>query len=112
MRIIHMSDLHLTSDKHPIWGVDTYEHFVKTLNSIDSIPNIDCIVVSGDIADDGNLLTYQYADDMLNSLSIPVLWCPGPFFHSSCQGELGGNCSRVTAGQNRPHVIFNYYKRK
>lgn len=77
MRIIHMSDLHLTSDKHPIWGVDTYEHFVKALNSIGSIPNIDCIVVSGDIADDGNLLTYQYADDMLNSLSIPVLWCPG-----------------------------------
>ena len=27
-----------------------------------------------------------------------------PFFHSSCQGELGGNCSRVTAGQNRPHL--------
>ena len=73
MRIIHMSDLHLTSDKHPIWGVDTYEHFVKALNSIGSIPNIDCIVVSGDIADDGNLLTYQYADDMLNSLSIPVV---------------------------------------
>ena len=77
MRIIHMSDLHLTSDKHPIWGVDTYKQFVKALNSIGSIPNIDCIVVSGDIADDGNLLTYQYADDMLNSLSIPVLWCPG-----------------------------------
>ena len=66
MRIIHMSDLHLTSDKHPIWGVDTYEKFTKALNSIGSIPNIDCIVVSGDIADDGNLLTYQYADDMLN----------------------------------------------
>ena len=77
MKIIHMSDLHLTSDKHPIWGVDTYEQFTKALNSIGSIPNIDCIVVSGDIADDGNLLTYQYADDMLNSLSIPVLWCPG-----------------------------------
>ena len=77
MRIIHMSDLHLTSDKHPIWGVDTYKQFVKALNSIGSIPNIDCIVVSGDIADDGNLLTYQYADDMLNSFSVPVLWCPG-----------------------------------
>ena len=77
MRIIHMSDLHLTSDKYPIWGVDTYEQFTKALNSIGSIPNIDCIVVSGDKADDGNLLTYQYADDMLNSLSIPVLWCPG-----------------------------------
>lgn len=77
MRIIHMSDLHLTSDKHPIWGVDTYKQFAKALEKIGSIPNIDCIVVSGDIADDGNYQTYQYADDMLNSLSIPVLWCPG-----------------------------------
>jgi Icc protein len=72
-----MSDLHLTSDKHPIWGVDTYKQFAKALEKIGSIPNIDCIVVSGDIADDGNYQTYQYADDMLNSLSIPVLWCPG-----------------------------------
>lgn len=77
MRIIHMSDLHLTSDKHPIWGVDTYKQFVKALNSIGSIHDVDCIVVSGDIADDGNLLTYQYADELLNSFSIPVLWCPG-----------------------------------
>lgn len=77
MRIIHISDLHLTSDKHPIWGVDTYKQFTKAIEIIGNTPDIDCIVVSGDIADDGNLETYQYADDMLNSLSIPVLWCPG-----------------------------------
>lgn len=77
MRIIHMSDLHLTSDKHPIWGVDTYKQFAKALEKVEKISNIDCIVVSGDIADDGNLQTYQYADYMLNSLSIPILWCPG-----------------------------------
>ena len=62
--------LHLTSDKHPIWGVDTYKQFVKALNLIGSIHDVDCIVVSGDIVDDGNLLTYQYADDMLNSFSF------------------------------------------
>lgn len=77
MRIIHMSDLHLTADRHPIWGIDTYKQFCKALDCIKNIPNIDCIVVSGDIADDGDSLTYQYADDMLNSLSMPVLWCPG-----------------------------------
>lgn len=72
-----MSDLHLTADKHPIWEIDTYKQFCKALDCIKNIPNVDCIVVSGDIADDGDFLTYQYAADMLNSLSIPVLWCPG-----------------------------------
>ena len=37
-------------------------------------------------------------------LSSLVLAQGSPFFHSSRQGELGGNCSRVTAGQNRPHL--------
>jgi len=72
-----MSDLHLTADKHPIWGVDTHKQFCKALDCIKNIPNIDCVVVSGDIADDGIFFTYQYADDMLNSLYTPVLWCPG-----------------------------------
>ena len=77
MRIIHMSDLHLTSDKRHIWGVDTFGHFVKALDRIANIANVDCIVISGDIADDGDLSTYQYADKMLNMLNVPVLWCPG-----------------------------------
>jgi len=77
MRIIHMSDLHLTSDRQSIWGVDTYKQFSKSLNLIKDIHNVDCVVVSGDIADDGNITTYQYADDMLSSLSIPIFWCPG-----------------------------------
>ena len=34
----------------------------------------------------------------------PLLALGSPVFHSSCQGELRGNCSRVTAGQNRPHL--------
>ncbi len=77
LRIIQMSDLHLTSDKHPIWGVDTYKQFQKALGKIESIPHVDCVVVSGDIADDGKIQTYQYADNMLDMLSLPVLWCPG-----------------------------------
>lgn len=77
MRIIHISDLHLTSDKHSIWGIDTYGQFVKAIAVIQNIPNVDVVVVSGDVADDGDLSTYQYADDMLSSLSLPVLWCPG-----------------------------------
>ena len=45
------------------------------------------------------LLTYD------GEFRLPLVLAQGsPFFHSSCQGELGGNCSRVTAGQNRPHL--------
>ena len=45
------------------------------------------------------LLTYD------GEFRLPLVLAQGsPFFHSSRQGELGGNCSRVTAGQNRPHL--------
>ena len=45
------------------------------------------------------LLTYD------GEFRLPLLLAQGsPFFHSSCQGELGGNCPRVTAVQNRPHL--------
>ena len=36
---------------------------------------------------------------------FPLLLAQGsPFFHLSCQGELGGNCSQVTKGHCHPRA--------
>lgn len=105
MRIIHMSDLHLTSDRHQIWGVDTFRHFVKALDRIANITNVDCIVVSGDIADDGDLLTYQYADEMLNTLDVPVLWCPGNHDNINTFFKFGQNSKSIISS---PQVIKGF----
>lgn len=77
MNIIHMSDLHLTADKKTIWGVNTYSQFMKALKKIQSIGNIDCIIVTGDIANDGKLETYNYANHKFAELGVPTFWCYG-----------------------------------
>lgn len=72
-----MSDLHLTADKSMIWGVDTYNQFEKALRKIQSMNDIECIIVTGDIADDGKTETYIYADNKFKELGIPTFWCYG-----------------------------------
>jgi Icc protein len=39
--------------------------------------NIDVILVTGDISDDGSEWTYQYSDRLYSTLGIPTLCCPG-----------------------------------
>ena len=72
-----MSDLHLTKGGCPIWETNTMEHFNKSIEIIRGMHNIDAIVVTGDISDDGSEWTYQYADRLFSSLGIPTYCCPG-----------------------------------
>lgn len=88
MRIVHMSDLHLTKDGCPIWETNTMEHFNQSIDIIRGIQNIDAILVTGDISDDGSERTYQYADRLFSSLGIPTLCCPGN--HDSLKMMLEG----------------------
>lgn len=77
MRIIHMSDLHLTKDGIPIWETNTMDYFNKSIEIICGMKDIDAIVVTGDISNDGSEWTYQYADRLFSTLGIPTLCCPG-----------------------------------
>ena len=77
MRIIHMSDLHLTKDGGPIWETNTMEHFNQSIDIIRGLQKIDAILVTGDVSDDGSEWTYQYADRLFSTLGIPTLCCPG-----------------------------------
>lgn len=88
MRIVHMSDQHLTKDGCPIWETNTMEHFNQSIDIIRGIQNIDAILVTGDISDDGSERTYQYADRLFSSLGIPTLCCPGN--HDSLKMMLEG----------------------
>lgn len=72
-----MSDLHLTMGGIPIWETNTIEHFNKSLEIIRAMQNVDAIVVTGDISNDGSEWTYQYADRLFSSLGIPTYCCPG-----------------------------------
>ena len=47
MRIVHISDIHLTENGTEIWGVNTLEHFQKAIHKIKEMDGLDGIIVSG-----------------------------------------------------------------
>lgn len=77
MRILHISDIHLTEQGVPIWGVNTMEHFHKLVDGIKAHPNIDAIIISGDLSNDGTRWTYEYADGAFSQLGVPTYLCMG-----------------------------------
>ncbi len=77
MKIIHMSDLHLTRDGSPIWGEYTHKNFARAIKQIKRTQDIDAIIVSGDISDDGSMESYEFADKLFSQTDIPTYWCLG-----------------------------------
>lgn len=104
MRIIHVSDIHLENQGKIIWGVDTKEHFDTAIKKIRYMNDIDAIIISGDLSNDGSTWAYKYIDMALANINIPVFCCPGnhddleefyhgynPLFYKICDSfELGG----------------------
>lgn len=77
MRILLLSDLHITENGNSIWETYTFSHFQKAFQIISSIKNIEAIVVSGDIADMGSRWAYDFVHKKLLSLGLPVYYVPG-----------------------------------
>lgn len=77
IRILHISDIHLTNQGESIWGVNTMEHFHKLVEEIKSLPNINAIIISGDLSNDGSRWSYEYADSVFSQLGIPTYVCMG-----------------------------------
>lgn len=77
MRIVHISDLHITDHGHDIWNVNTYVNFRLAVEKIKQLNDIDAVIISGDLSNDGSLWSYQQIDEMLSEIGIPTFCCPG-----------------------------------
>ncbi|HJH59804.1 MAG TPA: metallophosphoesterase [Bacteroidetes bacterium] len=128
MKLIHISDIHLTENGNEIWGVSTFNHFCKTIQKIKDLDGIDVIVVSGDLSDDGSRWTYEYIDKAFSEIGIPTFCCPGnhdnlsefyhgykPEFYKTCKAfELCGwnfiMLNSAVAGMSRgffkPEILY------
>ena len=87
MRLIHLSDLHITDCGKPIWDTNVVSHFEMMLDKIKQVKDVDAIIVTGDISNDGSPWSYDYVFKSFDALGVPVLCCPGnhdslPSFHS------------------------------
>ena len=77
MKIVHLSDLHITKDGVEIWGTNTLSHFQQAIDVISQIDDIDAIIVTGDLSNDGSNWSYTYIHNCLKKLGVPVFCCPG-----------------------------------
>lgn len=71
-KIIHISDLHIDSKNSIIYGVNPIENLKKIIEIIKNIHNIDYVIASGDISNDGTEKSYYLADELLCSIGLPV----------------------------------------
>jgi len=72
-----MSDLHLSADGRPVWEENSKRKFLSAIAIIKKMQDIDAIIVSGDISNDGSLASYIFADHVFADLNIPTYWCAG-----------------------------------
>jgi len=76
--IIQITDPHLTRHNNTeIKSCNTNSSFERVLQNVVSNEQIDFIIVSGDISDDGSRESYQFYKNTLESLKKPFVSIPG-----------------------------------
>tara|TARA_B100000575_G_scaffold84827_1_gene66996 strand:- start:167 stop:1000 length:834 start_codon:yes stop_codon:yes gene_type:complete len=82
VKLIQLSDLHLVPPgKLTSKVLDTNSILEETINEIlrkkDYFGKIECLVVTGDVSDDGSIESYLSAHEKLIKLNVPFLVIPG-----------------------------------
>lgn len=80
LRLLHLTDPHLFADEsRELYGVRTSATFETTLKQAleDARERPDALLITGDIADDGQAATYERFRSIMSSLDLPVLCVPG-----------------------------------
>jgi 3',5'-cyclic AMP phosphodiesterase CpdA len=74
MRIVHLSDLHLTSSPSKLThGVNPYTHLAAAVAALrKQVPAPDLVVLGGDLLEDGEHSSYQAVLDLFKDLQVPV----------------------------------------
>ncbi|KZM48664.1 phosphodiesterase [Labrenzia sp. OB1] len=78
MKLIQLTDIHLTTPGQTIADRDPNENFKKALNhALSSHPDADRIVITGDLSDWGEKSDYERLKAILSNVRIPVSLCIG-----------------------------------
>lgn len=77
-RIIQLSDIHLLSNEAgELLGVNTQESFKAVRGLIEQEKEIDFLLLSGDLTQDGSEKAYTKLAELIKPLQKPAYWVPG-----------------------------------
>ena len=92
--LVQLSDSHLFAEEDgKLLGMDTCDSLAKVIERVQTEqPQIDLILASGDLSQDGSLASYQRFRDLSAQLNAPTRWFPGnhdelPAMQQACAGS-------------------------
>ena len=78
MKIVHITDIHMPFAKEEyLYGVNPYQNLTRIVNDISVQKDIDCILITGDIAHKGEYESYLSVDELFRNINAPVYWLQG-----------------------------------
>ena len=109
MRILHLSDTHLTEASGLDGdGVDTRESLRRILDDCSRLPDLDAVVVTGDVADDGSRAAYTDALRLVGGFAgrrrIPTIFSTGNHDDRTRFAAVLGSGHVDADGRDRPDV--------
>ncbi len=82
MKFIHITDTHLVNPGHKLHGLDPAARFAPCIDSINALHgDAECCVISGDLADAGELAAYQFLSDQISRCRVPCYLMIGNHDH-------------------------------
>ena len=99
MLLAHVSDIHIGQDFRGDGGARALARTRKVIDYLNAVPgDLDGVLVTGDLADHGTPAEYEIVRELLGTLRVPVLICPGN--HDERRGEAS-MCDRDPCQQGR-----------
>lgn len=78
LKIIHLTDIHLPANETDIlYGINIHSVVYKIAEKISQIKDIDCIIITGDIANKGDYNAYITLDKAFKEIDVPIFWLQG-----------------------------------
>lgn len=77
--LVQLSDSHLFAEADgTLLGMNTHESLQRVIDLVRAQqPQIDLMLATGDLSQDGTLESYQQFRDMTQQIGVPARWIPG-----------------------------------
>ena len=105
IKIIQITDIHMLSNEETdIYGINPYSLLNKLIESIKLIEDVDCIIITGDIANRGEYDAYIIVNKLFRELSCPIYWLQGNHDLSEVMLQVS---NKVTIQSDKSFIIKN-----